>query len=320
MKIHRLILPSRQETGPVNAYLIEDGDFTLIDTGPRTPDTWAKLNQECRRLGLRLEDISKIIITHSHTDHCGMAGSIKEASGAKVHAHPLAAAWLRDPDKSLYDFFYTRGARFLRRMGTPEPVIATSFAWGEVLRDLTEAVQVDEVLNAGDRVEMGDCDWEVIYTPGHAMDSICLYNADSRLIFCGDQLLQSVPSNPLVEPPSSEGEERPHTLSIYLRSLRWLAEMDIAACFPGHGDAILNHRSVIRERLKRHDRRKQLILKVMGTGRKTPYEIAQSVVSSLEGAEVFLGISDILGHLDLMEEEDKVRLLEVDSVVYYEVC
>lgn len=320
MKIHRLILPTPQKGGPVNVYLVEDGDLTLIDTGPKIHDAWNKLNEELLRLDLRLQDVDKIVITHAHTDHCGMAGSVKQASGAKIYAHPLTAAWLRDPDRALHDYYYDRAVRFLRRIGMPQEVIATSYPEADMLRKMSEPASVDEVLQEGDLMRMGGSDWKVIYSPGHAESAICLFNSESRLMFCGDQLLLDVPSNPLVEPPRSSDEERPHTLSIYLRSLQRLATMEISTCFPGHGDVILDHRAVIQERHKRHERRKQLILNVLQGGQKTPYEIACAVISANNGFDVFLGVSDIVGHLDLLEEEGKVRQLDAGNVVYYAMC
>lgn len=320
MKIHRLILPTPLQGGPANVYLVEDGDLTLVDTGPKSNEAWCELEQGFRRLGKRLSDVDKIVVTHGHTDHGGLAASIKRMSGAKVYAHPLTASWLKDPDRDLHDLFYVRVPAFLRRMGTPEEVITRYYPGAELLRTMTEPVSVDETLEEGGTLHTGGCDWEVLHTPGHATSAICLYNRETRLMFCGDDLLLNAPSNPLIELPASRGEDRPHMLSVYLRTLRRLSGMEVSVCFPGHGETILNHRAVIQQRFKRHEKRKDLILKTLRAGPKTAYEIACAVVSSLDGFDSFLGISDIVGHLDVLEEEGKVRQMETDSIVYYGIA
>jgi len=72
--LHALPLPTPFPVGPVNAYLAEGEPLTLIDTGPKDDATRAALAAALKVHGHRLEDIRRIILTHHHVDHVGLAG------------------------------------------------------------------------------------------------------------------------------------------------------------------------------------------------------------------------------------------------------
>src|SRR5438874_8491448 len=97
LKLHRLPLRTPFAVGTVNAYLIEGGALTLVDTGPATEEAWADLEAGLAGRGYRVADIQRVLLTHGHVDHWGQAGRIAVASGAEVWAHPLLAAWLSAP-------------------------------------------------------------------------------------------------------------------------------------------------------------------------------------------------------------------------------
>ncbi len=91
-------LPIRFQDGPVNAYLAEGDPLTLIDCGTRTDATYEALVKALSDKGYRLSDIQRLVITHHHTDHLGLAERIVAESGAEVWAHPLTVRWLATPD------------------------------------------------------------------------------------------------------------------------------------------------------------------------------------------------------------------------------
>jgi len=77
--------------GDINSYLIfpeENSDeLILIDTGVRSDEAWQALNDGLKQLNCRVEDITKILLTHGHTDHYGQAHRIHKASGCELWAH-----------------------------------------------------------------------------------------------------------------------------------------------------------------------------------------------------------------------------------------
>src|SRR5690242_21062919 len=95
MKVHRIIVPTPFYVGPVNVYLVEEEPLTLIDAGPRDDASLAALRAGLGELGYQLADIRRIIVSHAHADHYGLAQLVQEESGATVMIHewdaPVAA-------------------------------------------------------------------------------------------------------------------------------------------------------------------------------------------------------------------------------------
>src|SRR5262249_17225855 len=101
MRIHRISVPTPFYVDPVNVYVIEEDPLTLIDAGPRDGESIQALRSGLARLGYKLSDIKRIIISHAHSDHYGLAQLIVEESGATAYIHEWDAPWvLADHDYS----------------------------------------------------------------------------------------------------------------------------------------------------------------------------------------------------------------------------
>src|SRR5262245_59593203 len=87
MRIEKLVIPTPFPVGPINIYLVVDDPITLIDTGPKTDQAVAALREQLGKLGFKTDDIKRIVLTHTHEDHCGLAATLQRESGARVHVH-----------------------------------------------------------------------------------------------------------------------------------------------------------------------------------------------------------------------------------------
>src|SRR2546421_12914936 len=88
MHIIPISLPTPFYIGPVNVYLIADEPITLIDTGPKTKAALEALREGLRRARFRVADLRRIVLTHAHEDHCGLAKVLRdEAKDAEVLVH-----------------------------------------------------------------------------------------------------------------------------------------------------------------------------------------------------------------------------------------
>jgi len=88
MKIIPISVPTPFYIGPVNVYLIAEDPITIIDTGPKTKEAVTALRDGLRVNGFRVSDIRRIVLTHAHEDHCGLARSLRdEAKNAEVLVH-----------------------------------------------------------------------------------------------------------------------------------------------------------------------------------------------------------------------------------------
>ena len=116
MRIEKLVVPTPFPVGPINLYLIVDDPVTLVDTGPKTDESRDALEAELARLGFKLADIERVILTHTHEDHCGQAAMIQRASGARVFVHELTQRNIDPCDENLANVDLL-GLHHRRRLG-----------------------------------------------------------------------------------------------------------------------------------------------------------------------------------------------------------
>jgi len=89
--IHTLPIPTPFLVGRVNCYLIDDDPLTLLDTGPNSGKALDELEQALAARGRRIEDLERIVLSHQHIDHLGLAGILRRRSGAEVCALDVLA-------------------------------------------------------------------------------------------------------------------------------------------------------------------------------------------------------------------------------------
>src|SRR5260370_24677962 len=118
--IFRLELPMPFELKHVNVFLLRDGDaYTLIDTGLQTEESRQVLNQQLAAMKVRVERINRILITHIHPDHFGLACELRERSGAELVIHRLEVA-LMVPRYARAEDLVWDVAKWLSVNGVPE--------------------------------------------------------------------------------------------------------------------------------------------------------------------------------------------------------
>lgn len=303
--IKRIVLPTPFPVGPVNSYLIGGDEPTLVDVGPRTEEGYRTLVGGLAKHGYRVKDIKRLIITHAHPDHCGLAGRLVEESGARVYTHESNVSMLTD-----YCGEWERRTKYLlefyQRTGVPAETTSAMQAGRELLVQLADDMPVDRALRDGDNLTLGDHTWRVLHTPGHSAGCICLYQPEMKKLISGDHLLKDISSNPVVEPPS-DGEKRMHSLSQYLRSLARIERLELDIIYPGHGELIGDHRDLIRRRCEFHQRRKEALYRAVRRGAPTVYELASEMFPGLPPFETALAIFEVIGHLDLLEDDGLIR-------------
>ncbi|OQY20368.1 MAG: hypothetical protein B6I35_10555 [Anaerolineaceae bacterium 4572_32.2] len=85
--LYTFSVPTPFPVGPVNLYLAEGEPLTLLDAGPRYDPARKALTEALAERGYRVADLQRLILTHAHPDHCGLAAELVRESGAEVMAH-----------------------------------------------------------------------------------------------------------------------------------------------------------------------------------------------------------------------------------------
>ncbi|MGA6994506.1 MAG: MBL fold metallo-hydrolase [Candidatus Deferrimicrobiaceae bacterium] len=207
-----------------NVYIVEGTVLTIVDPG----NDYTSFIDLFRR-GYKPADVKKVVVTHGHRDHAmGVFDllrsypTILENGGFELILHEASPRELKD---------------MVRKSGC----------------------RVTEV-RGGETLEISGLDWEVIHTPGHTIDGICLYHPPSKTVFSGDTVLPHA----MAEPDENAGGRLDH----YLFGVRALLGKEIDHVLPGHGFPVVSSgRKVIEETYE------GLMLKIIGVDAKakTPW-------------------------------------------------
>jgi glyoxylase-like metal-dependent hydrolase (beta-lactamase superfamily II) len=317
-RVGRIPSPTGFPVGDINSYLLlppaGSRDLTLVDTGIKSPAAFDALRQGFKEYGFALEDVRRILITHAHPDHYGQAKRLVELSGATVYASEIEAErmktfWLPSAQRD------ERTIALFRGWGVPDETLTEG---GEERRQFARSIQdpidVDVVLAEGDRLELGDFTFEVIETPGHCEGHIVFYERDTKMLLSGDHLLTDISPVPLLSIPKGDGEPRPKSLVRFMESLEKVERLDCAIVFPSHGDVILDHRKLVASYRLHHERRALQIERTLAEGPRTPFELARRLFPKHWQSQIFLVMSEVIGHLDVLERDGRVVMERRDGV------
>jgi glyoxylase-like metal-dependent hydrolase (beta-lactamase superfamily II) len=301
----RLPLPV-PHIGSMNAWLLPGAPLTLIDTGPCAEAALDALESGLARVGARVEDIELVLVTHHHLDHSGLAATIAARSGARVAAYERAAAY-----GARYEARGEADRRFslllMRHHGVPEPVIADTEDFWEMLRTQSDAYQADPLAD-GELIRAGGRDLRVVARPGHSTTDALLVDDTERTAFVGDHLLARISPNTEIYPALEPTGSRPRARVEYLESLKRTAAMPLARLHTGHGEDITNHAELVARRLADHERRCARILAALQDGSATAYGIAAELWPERTLREQPLLVTwEVLGHLDLLLDAGRVH-------------
>jgi glyoxylase-like metal-dependent hydrolase (beta-lactamase superfamily II) len=315
--IHCLRIPTPFQVGRVNCYLLEDEPLTLIDTGPNSGKALDELEHQLAERGHSIDDLELVIISHQHIDHLGLVDILARHSGADVAAIDVVVPFVENygEDAERDDQF---AASLMLKHGIPADVVtalqnvARSFrAWGG-------PAKVTRALKDGEELEFRDRTLQVLLRPGHSPSDTVFWDADRKILIAADHLIKHISSNPLITPPLDGSRERTQALVAYIDSLRKTRELPAEIVLAGHGEPITNHRELIDERFKLHERRAEKIYRLIAERPRTGYELAQELWGNVAVTQAFLTLSEVIGHVDLLLNDGRVREVADGDVVRYE--
>ncbi|MFH1651588.1 MAG: MBL fold metallo-hydrolase [Chloroflexota bacterium] len=321
--IHHFEIPlPDSNVGHVNIYLIAGKDgYLLLDTGWDLPDCFSSVQKQLEEIGVSFTDISRIVITHIHSDHYGLVGKFKELSGAEFACHKIE----RDLIDSRYvhmDELLAQTAAWLMLNGVQEKDLAELQEASLPLAKYVTPVYPDTLLHDGDTIDTGVFSFRVLLTPGHSPGHICLYEPARKILLSGDHILPTITSN--VGLHSQSGS---NPLADFLTSLGRIKKLPIATVLPGHEHPFSDIQPRIIKLIKHHEVRNQAILRTLRSARSA-FQVVQGIswLSDTGGVgwrhlaphHRRLAILEALSHLELMLTERRVTKFANDGVIYYQ--
>jgi glyoxylase-like metal-dependent hydrolase (beta-lactamase superfamily II) len=293
-------------------YAVLGETATLIDTGNPGEKSFYQLKSLLKDHKLSFKDFDHIIVTHMHTDHCGGVGLIQQEAPLPVYVHELARPVLTGGETEfnrINQFFND----FIRQCGADTSVHQHARKYKE------EIWRNVHYISEGDDVYIGGRPFNVMHVPGHSQTDILLIDEEREIAFVGDHIIPELAVNAFIEPPLPGEKHRPLPLIQYRESLIRSKGRNLGTCYSGHGKPFTKHSELIDKRLAQQDARCKQILQVLKEREKNVYEICHEVYPHLKGGIVFLGLSQIQGHLDLLEARNEVRKEERESIVHYKL-
>jgi glyoxylase-like metal-dependent hydrolase (beta-lactamase superfamily II) len=303
----------------INSYLLTaDDGYVLVDCGWDLPVVLEALRAALAEAGLALDDVRRLVITHYHPDHYGLAGTLARLGRPRLLMHRLDWEYVRDAFGDT-GRLARESSGWLTRNGFDQSAASEEQRTFERAARFS-VVAPDEQLEDGDVIDLGRHRLRVVWTPGHTPGHVCLYDAERGFLISGDHVLQPITPN-----VSLWGPDAGNPLGDFLASLRKVAALDADLVLPAHGEPFLGLRRRVAELLAHHDRREAEMLDALRDHASTGADVASRVpwtrhkraYAELPRFQQRMALTETLSHLEELRAHRRVERIEEDGRTYY---
>ncbi len=241
----------------VYALELDGGGVALVDAGWDTDEAWKALSDGLAAAGGTMGDVRAVMVTHIHPDHYGLAGRVREASGAWIGLHPADAVMLEsrygNTDELLANMFH-----FLADSGVPEDKLPDLAFASMVMKSMVTMAEPDVLFEDGKQIELPGWSLRTIWTPGHSPGHVCFCSDRDKLLISGDHVLPRITPN-----ISVHTQQFPNPLGDFLESLLKVQNLGTEEVLPAHEYRFADLQGRLEEIIAHHADRLEEIEKVL---------------------------------------------------------
>ena len=291
----------------VNGYILHDDEgYVIIDPGLHTESSIQAWGMVWEELQIAPQQINKIILTHHHPDHYGLAGWMQQRTGSEVYmsrtGHGLAQRmWSLHFGEWMTDAL----CRMFAAHGLPQD---KQEKMREHLRSFYPLVSPHpevRYLEEGEEWQAGSLHFQTISVSGHADQHLVFIDQERKLMFCGDHVLPRITPNISYLP-----DEDADALHAYLTDLDKLASYDVQIVFPGHRDPFTNLQARAEE-LRRHHVKRLLKMIDLVQSPANVYDVCLAMFGEgLSIHQLRFAMSETLAHLVYLRRRGYVHMDE----------
>lgn len=302
-------LPLPFQLNHVNIYLIRDGDgWVIIDTGISTDQSRAAWEAYFARplAGLK---IKKVLVTHHHPDHIGLAGWLCERFQASLLTSLSSYMSCRVISLDPLAFESPRNRQFYASHGMSDDAASIVSTQGhDYLRQVDPLPDTFLRLVMGDALTLGAKTFRVITGDGHAAEQVMLYCESDNILFAADQVLEHISPNVSVWANEPDGDPLGH----FLRSLRMLAAEipEDVLVLPGHMRPFYGLHTRAQQLIAHHETRCAIIIDACtGAGRSVAELVPRLFHRPLDPHQMGFAFAETLAHANRLVRRGKLDLI-----------
>jgi glyoxylase-like metal-dependent hydrolase (beta-lactamase superfamily II) len=292
----------------LNSYIIKGRErFLLIDTGLNREECLHAMLSALKGLEV---DVTRtdFFITHLHSDHSGLVDTLATDT-SRVYFNKLEASFPAFQGSEEAERYWEELLTFYHSNGFPDEEIkkvrAVHPGYRYIMKRRFNLVTTED----GDKIEIGDYLFRCIETPGHSPGHTCLYEANKKVLICGDHILFDITPN------ITCWRQMTNSLKQYLANLEKVYKLDVSLVLPGHRSLCNDHRKRVKELQEHHRSRLNEALSALEYGGKTAWEVAPHITwdigykswEEFPPVQKWFAVGETIAHLDYLEADGRAR-------------